>query len=276
MTNSQLLILALVLVAIYFYWKKHLQTKPQSTAEEPEIFWDASDSEAESEPLTTELPTERKDWFSEKHWLSDQEIDWALTQLEKEWTEANSFEPTPPSDPNTIWAQPASTVKIPFFKSLEATQFMFTKESLETKDADARFSFPVLLSELTGYDGDLVFIPVNNPDFHWSLLVYEIKTKKFTHFDTLKGANDAYVKPLVKELLTHLHQRHNLKLSRFYQTRYHLAQGNTWDCGIAVIEIAKAIIKDYPTYQRILLYTKLDFNFPPARQAWRQKLNTHA
>jgi hypothetical protein len=52
------------------------------------------------------------------------------------------------------------------YKVLESTQFMFTKESLETKDADARFSFPVLLSELTGFKGDLVFIPVNNPDFH--------------------------------------------------------------------------------------------------------------
>jgi hypothetical protein len=52
------------------------------------------------------------------------------------------------------------------YKILESTQFMFAKESLETKDADARFSFPGLLSELTGYDGELVFIPVNHPEFH--------------------------------------------------------------------------------------------------------------
>jgi len=36
------------------------------------------------------------------------------------------------------------------------------------------------------------------------------------------------------------------------------------------------LVKDYPTCQRILLYTKLDFNFPQARQDWRQKLTNHA
>jgi Ulp1 family protease len=104
---------------------------------------------------------------------------------------------------------------------------MFTKESLESKDPDATFSFPVLLSELTGFKGDLVFIPVNNPDFHWSLLVYEVKSKKFTHFDTLHGANDAYVKPLLKELLTQIHQTNEPNLKDYLETRYHLKQGNS-------------------------------------------------
>jgi len=249
MTNTQLLILALVLVAIYLYWKKQVQLKP--TAEEPEIFWDASDSEEETEPLTKELAAEQKDWFSEKHWLSDQEIDWALTQILTELPEEKKTN----------------------YKILEATQFMFTKESMATKDPDARFSFPVLLSELTGFKGDLVFIPVNNPNFHWSLLVYEVKEKKFYHFDTLRGANDTYVKPLLAELLKFLLE--SWQDSKFHvETRYHLKQGNTWDCGIAVIELVKAIVKDYPTFKKVLLYTKLDFNFPTARLAWKNKL-TH-
>jgi hypothetical protein len=54
---------------------------------------------------------------------------------------------------------------------------MFAKEALETKDPEATFPFPVLLSEFTSFSGELVFIPVNNPDFHWSLLVYETKKK---------------------------------------------------------------------------------------------------
>ncbi|MEG7978424.1 MAG: hypothetical protein NY202_00420 [Mollicutes bacterium UO1] len=33
-------------------------------------------------------------------------------------------------------------------------------------DLDARIAFPVLLSELNSFAGDLVFIPVNNLDFH--------------------------------------------------------------------------------------------------------------
>jgi hypothetical protein len=44
---------------------------------------------------------------------------------------------------------------------------MFAKETLESKnDPDASVSFPTLLSELTAAQHDLVFIPVNNPDFH--------------------------------------------------------------------------------------------------------------
>src|SRR6185295_6217564 len=93
---------------------------------------------------------------------------------------------------------------VPFFKFLEATQFMFAKEALASKDVEARVSFPTLLSESTAAQYDLVFIPVNNPDFHWSLLVYEQATKCFWHFDTLRGVNDGYVQPLVRELIKHL------------------------------------------------------------------------
>jgi len=94
-------------------------------------------------------------------------------------------------------------------------------------EANAYLAFPDLLSELTGFTGELVFIPVNNPDFHWSLLVYEVKEKKFYHFDTLGGTNDTYVKPLVKELLIHLLQTNEPNLKDYLATRYHLKQGNT-------------------------------------------------
>ncbi|CAG8792230.1 14619_t:CDS:2, partial [Racocetra persica] len=49
--------------------------------------------------------------------------------------------------------------------------------------------FTYLLSELTDATAELVFIPVNQSNFHWSLLVYETKTKTFYHYDTLGGAN---------------------------------------------------------------------------------------
>jgi hypothetical protein len=155
---------------------------------------------------------------------------------------------------------------------LEATQFMFAKEALETNDPAANLSFPTLLSELTEARYDLIFIPVNNPDFHWSLLVFEMATKCFRHFDTLRGVNDGYVKPLVTELVKHLWQDNQPDLKQHLQTRYHLPQNNSWDCGVAVIEIAKQIMLDYPTYGRVLLYTKLDFDFVKARKDWRERL----
>jgi len=106
-------------------------------------------------------------------------------------------------------------------------------------------------------------------------LVYEVKEKKFFHFDTLRGANDTYVKLLISELLKFLLE--SWQDPKYHcETRYHLKQGNTWDCGIAVIEILKAIAKDYPTFKKVLMYTKLDFDFAKARKEWRERLENYA
>ena len=237
MTNTQLLLLITVLVVCYLYWKQLPKAKTAEIIYETEF--------PNLEPQ--EIPADQQDWFTEQHWLTDSEIDWALAQL----------------------------AKLPNYKILPAYIFHYLAET-HGLEANAYLAFPDLLSELTGWNGELVFIPVNNPDFHWSLLVYEVKEKKFYHFDTLGGTNDSYVKPLVKELLIHLLQTNEPGLKDYLATRYHLKQGNTWDCGIAVIEIAKAIIKDYPTFKKVLLYTKLDFNFAEARKDWRQTLeNTY-
>jgi Ulp1 family protease len=106
-------------------------------------------------------------------------------------------------------------------------------------------SFPVLLSELTSFTGDLVFIPVNNPDFHWSLLVCECKIRKFYHYDTLHGANDYYVQDLVKDLLAQIHQNNQVDLNRYLIPEHDIHQGNGYDCGIAVISIIKRISEKY-------------------------------
>src|SRR5690242_364577 len=92
------------------------------------------------------------------------------------------------------------------FKVLLAHQFHYVKETKGTAEANAHLAFSELLSELTGFSGELVFIPVNSPNFHWSLLVYEVESKKFYHFDTLSGVNYGYTKPLAKELLEKIHQ----------------------------------------------------------------------
>jgi hypothetical protein len=41
--------------------------------------------------------------------------------------------------------------------------FMYVRNSKKTAEADEYMAFPTLLSELTGFKGELVFIPVNNP-----------------------------------------------------------------------------------------------------------------
>jgi len=191
MNNTQLLILALILVLIYLYWKYQLTPQLNPAKVTAETIYETELPELE----TKQIPAEKPDWFTEKKWLSDLEIDWALAKVLSELpTEQKSK-----------------------YKVLESTQFVFAKESLETKDTEARDSFPVLLSELTEFKGELVFIPVNNPDIHWSLLVYETKSKKFFHFDTLRGANDTYVKPLISELLKFLLDKIIINIKKLWQ-----------------------------------------------------------
>jgi hypothetical protein len=51
------------------------------------------------------------------------------------------------------------------FKIFPAYQFHYLKEAPKN-EANAHLAFSELLQALTNFSGELVFIPVNNPDFH--------------------------------------------------------------------------------------------------------------
>jgi len=192
--------------------------------------------------------TREVNWFTSFRWLTDQEIDWALEQ--------------------TINQLPYQLTQK--HKILETTQFMFAKEATSLLDPEARFSFPVLLSELTGFSRNLVFIPVNNPNFHWSLLVYEKSTQTFYHWDTLPGSpNHGYIKPLVRDLLQQLQQNNQPDLDKYLVLRDEIKQPNTWDCGIAVIEITRQIMEKYAGKLNDFALNNIDLT--QARNDWRQK-----
>ncbi|CAG8441212.1 9181_t:CDS:2 [Cetraspora pellucida] len=100
------------------------------------------------------------------------------------------------------------------FKILPAHQFHLTKEA---KRKDDPLIFKELVKEINDNSKELIFIPVNQTNYHWSLLVFEVKTKCFYHWDTLGGAND----------------------------KKEVRQNNGWECGVAVIAIIKRIREKY-------------------------------
>jgi hypothetical protein len=53
------------------------------------------------------------------------------------------------------------------YKILEEVQFMFANEA-DRADVAASIAFPVILNDITSstQDQEIIFIPVNNPDFH--------------------------------------------------------------------------------------------------------------
>ncbi|CAG8657219.1 9474_t:CDS:2, partial [Ambispora gerdemannii] len=116
-------------------------------------------------------------------------------------------------------------VKNDKFKILPAHQFHYVKETKGTAEANAHLAFPELLQELTGFSGELV------------------KSQKFWHYDTLRGANDSYVEPLVTELCQQIQQTNEPNLSEYLIKRHDIRQGNGYDCGVAVITITKRIIE---------------------------------
>ena len=198
-----------------------------------------------------DLPKEKKKWFSPApYWLTDGEIDWALGEIK------NQLE---------LEGQGKR------FKFLEATRFMYVLNVPNTTEADAHLAFPALINEFTSFkNGELVFIPVNNPGFHWSLLVYEVKNKNFYHFDTLKKGNKEYVGPLVKELLKHIHEDENINLTTHLFFRNSAIQENTSVCGVAVIAITERIVREGLDANLV----DLDHNFEPEREMWRQRLKS--
>jgi Ulp1 family protease len=142
---------------------------------------------------------------------------------------------------------------------------------METTDPEARVSLPMLLSELTGFAGDLVFIPINNPDFHWSLLVYNCERKEFWHWDTLRGRpNQEYVKPLVEELLKHLLNTNSPDLKKHLILEDGITQPNTYDCGVAVIAITERLIEATEEGNTALGA----FNFTQERERWKERLES--
>ncbi|CAG8851236.1 15866_t:CDS:2, partial [Racocetra persica] len=106
-----------------------------------------------------------------RRWLTDKEIDWACGGM-KEKQMPGSF--------------PGSEVPSKF-KILPAHQFHLVREAQRWNKEEELFTY--LLSELTSGDCEIVFIPVNQTNYHWSLLVFETKSKKFYHWDSLGGAN---------------------------------------------------------------------------------------
>ncbi|CFW93426.1 putative Sentrin-specific protease 8, exported [endosymbiont DhMRE of Dentiscutata heterogama] len=175
-----------------------------------------SEWEKEKEQTRKEHQAEQnKEWFKEGRWLTDKEIDWACERLPKDKR----------------------------FKILSAHQFHLVREA---KREDDPLIFKELLTEISDDSKELVFILVNNPNHHWSLLVYQAREKRFWHYDTLGGVNYQYVQPLVKELLEQIRQARDIKeeyLANYLIKRHDLRQNNGYDCGVAVIAIMQRIIE---------------------------------
>jgi hypothetical protein len=165
---SLIIIILIICLAIFSFTTPNKQAKTKNKPK-PTTNWEQQKKNSQQESQAEQ----KQEWFSKKRWLTDKEIDWVKERL----------------------------VKNSKYKVLPTHQFHYVKETKGTAEANAHLAFPELLQELTSFAGDLVFIPVNNPDFHWSLLVYETKSQTFYHHDTLKGANYDYVQPLVSELL---------------------------------------------------------------------------
>src|SRR5206468_6600584 len=135
------------------------------------------------------------------------------------------------------------------YKIIDAMDFYYIKVAGNTKDADAYMSFPLLLNEITTFrdeEGELVFIPVCQNDFHWSLLIYQVNSNKFYHYDTFGGANFEYTKSVVEDLLIQFLQienRSKLELNKYLMPKHDIKQGNGYDCGVALITFVERIIK---------------------------------
>ncbi|CAG8805326.1 9179_t:CDS:1 [Racocetra persica] len=154
------------------------------------------------------------------------------------------------------------------FKTLPAHQFCYVREITNKKEAGADLAFKELLNQINDPNKELIFIPVNNPNFHWSLLVYETKSKGFYHWDTLRGANWRYVKDSVYKLLGELQvPRH--EWDKHFIAKHKIKQNNGWECGLCVVGIMKRVREKYSgSMENIELG---EFSFEKEREELKEK-----
>ncbi|CAJ0746993.1 21026_t:CDS:2 [Entrophospora sp. SA101] len=132
------------------------------------------------------------------------------------------------------------------YKFLEAMNFMYVKEAGKDKQAGGFMSFPILLNELTSFEGELV------------------------------SPNHKYVEPLVNELLTQILQINEPDLDKHLKFIDTVKQNNFYDCGVAIIAIIQRIIERYETEYDIsdneLSVVELgEFDFPQERKELRER-----
>lgn len=174
-----------------------------------------------------------KEWFSENRQLTAEEINWALKKMPKH---------------NKI-------------KILLAEQFNLTDVAYKLiEDKDNNMLFSQLLNDIQDESAELVFIPVNNDDNHWSLLIYEKSSTFFYHYDINGGVNFEYTASLLRDLLTQMKPSVKSSMNEqwweiFVKNRLSQKKENDYNGGIAVINIIKRIIQLYNTRFRITAET---------------------
>ncbi|KAL1810336.1 hypothetical protein ACET3Z_027326 [Daucus carota] len=105
---------------------------------------------------------------------------------------------------------------------------------------------------------DLIFFPVNNGGYHWSLLVYNRELNVFAHHDSLGGLNNEEAQELYLAVRHCVHKKRSYRFKiEFLNKRrlmedscvpvFHKAvsprQSNGYDCGLYVMVMAKAICR---------------------------------
>lgn len=182
---------------------------------------------------------EKKDqnqWFTPQKWLTDREIDWALEQLQLNSSNKH-------------------------FAILPSWQAITTfAESHNESDPQI---FTEFYQQLNQENKEIIIIPVNKYQLHWSLLVYEVKKKIFHHYDTLSGLNWNYIRPLCQQILTNS-EIEEKEQSRHLITHHNFNQGNGYDCGVGVIALAERLINKQELFS--------DLNLGQERKKWRKKV----
>jgi len=86
---------------------------------------------------------------------------------------------------------------------------------------------------------NLVFMPANQTNLHWSLIVYEKNTRTLHLYDSLNSLNFNYFSPLCEELLKNITSPSFIKQEKTPQ------QTNGNDCGVYVMSITDFLLKRY-------------------------------
>ncbi|MCP3162283.1 Ulp1 family isopeptidase [Myxococcus qinghaiensis] len=124
-----------------------------------------------------------------------------------------------------------------------------TFQYLTPSVAQAAALTPQVLNDLQR-SGDVVFIPINLDNRHWSLLVYFAQSNVCIHYDSLRGHNDAFA----HHLFNYLQSAGFISGSCDFLSTAELTQRDGYNCGAFMLSVILEILKangQYPSDQQL-------------------------
>lgn len=210
--------------------------KAKKELESPLIFppnlWNKPDEET-----PTIIPPRPPSSFRTNQDLTEEELRWVFYQIKEDYELAHPV-PVPATPPSVFRFNNSNPpLKFPY----GAVPLNIVSETINHYNGDptAESQLDEIVKQCRTTRQQLVFIPINNANFNWSVLVYYTKSKQFYHYD-LMGLNQTHLQKFHQQLTK------RLGVSNHLNSPVISTQGKNYESGLAAVGVVRCLVNNLP------------------------------